>query len=328
MKIITPILASLCFMTIISSEMNIHTHFHHKNIQSHTDKSISNIQEMFAIDSTVYFISNSNHLYFLDDLTIRRIHFDIDTSIKFILNTESSTYIIDEKWNKYKVNSNSSKEISLELLKNDTFQLSQLYTPTYIDEEYIIECCCKGEWGGLTFFRNRLTNRIKTLQSTCPKEIVKSDGKFFILNGLRHLGANYSSIQLVENPDSLKTIKLNPLQGYCTDMLDNRNAIPTNLIYASFKLEVLTIDVINSDINILFSKRNKIYSGKIENGVITSSEMIFNSDSPFIKIKRWKNHTKNYLYIETKNEESNSPDQFIIQSDKSFRNINVSQIKM
>lgn len=69
---------------------------------------------------------------------------------------------------------------SISLIHNDK--------PFYEDKNYFVEKYCKGEWGGVVIFTNKLSKEKFIYKSTCPVNVILFNKKYIISNTLHHLG--------------------------------------------------------------------------------------------------------------------------------------------
>lgn len=75
-------------------------------------------------------------------------------------------------------------------------------SPLFEDADYLVTRICHGEFGGGIAFLNKKTGKTHGAPMTCPVQVEKSGGKYYILSYLGHLG-DYSSITVVPDPEEM-----------------------------------------------------------------------------------------------------------------------------
>jgi hypothetical protein len=69
-------------------------------------------------------------------------------------------------------------------------------------DKYICYSICQGEYGGLVFFYNKITQKITFAPATCAVSLMKFKDGFYIISNLAHMQGS-SDIVKIENPDLL-----------------------------------------------------------------------------------------------------------------------------
>ncbi len=123
----------------------------------------------------------------------------IKRSSYYQLNLDNDS-IITKSYNKDKaffLDTNNLKWIEIEKRKGPIFE----------DENYSVTSYCRGEFGGIVYFRNKHTNKVYEAGSTCTVVVNKIGKSYYILNYLHH-GPGHSKVIEIENPENLVESKI------------------------------------------------------------------------------------------------------------------------
>jgi|GEM_PF-3473040 len=99
----------------------------------------------------------------------------------------------------------NSHILEKEIIRKTKDSIFYIYNdkPFYEDKNYFVEKYCKGEWGGVVIFTNKLSKEKFIYKSTCPVNIILFNKKYIVSNTLHHLGMQ-STILQIKNPKHLK----------------------------------------------------------------------------------------------------------------------------
>lgn len=91
-------------------------------------------------------------------------------------------------------------------LTRETYMSTELEVPIYEDNEFIVHTCCRGEFGGAIFFKEKETGKSFSCRATCLNGIQKFKGSFYITSSLPH-GSGFARVIKIDNPRNLYEIK-------------------------------------------------------------------------------------------------------------------------
>lgn len=88
----------------------------------------------------------------------------------------------------------------------DTYMSTELEIPIYEDDDFIVNSCCRGEFGGAIFFNDKKTDKTFSCKATCLNGIQKLNDSFFVTSSIAH-GSGYSRFIKIDNPRNLYELK-------------------------------------------------------------------------------------------------------------------------
>lgn len=108
----------------------------------------------------------------------------------------AEVYWKNNKWTTIKSGNNT----------RDTYMSTELEIPIYEDNEFIVRSCCRGEFGGAIFFKEKQTGKYYSCRATCLNGIQKLNGSFYITSSLPH-ASGFARVIKIDNPRNLYEIK-------------------------------------------------------------------------------------------------------------------------
>lgn len=88
----------------------------------------------------------------------------------------------------------------------ETYDSPELEVPIYEDNEFVVNSCCRGEFGGAIFFKEKKTGKYYSCRATCLNGIQKLNGSFYITSSLPH-ASGFARVIKIDDPRNLYEIK-------------------------------------------------------------------------------------------------------------------------
>lgn len=185
-------------------------------------------------------------------------------------------YWTNDKWTVIDTNS----------MNRETYMHHELNYPIYEDKDFIITSCCRGEFGGAIFFKDKKNGKTYSCKATCLVGIQKIDNSYYVVSSLAHM---YGSSQIIkiDNPRNLYEIK-NETQLYDCSWYDiySDNSVEIDhpkghdkgytVLLDTFSVQILgTFEHKNQQYHI-YSDENNTYVGYLKDSKITPLDTICN----------------------------------------------------
>ncbi len=158
---------------------------------------------------TAFTIGVLNQDFTLNRIKSKRLNQEKNQWFSAIWTSGDTLYGIVGGWRGYsKMYWNKDKwifvESGYETKKN--YQSIELNYPIYEDNDFIVSSCCRGEFGGAIYFRDKKTGKTYSCRATCLNSIQKLNGSFYVTSSLPH-ASGFATIIKIDNPRKLFEIK-------------------------------------------------------------------------------------------------------------------------
>lgn len=135
--------------------------------------------------------------------SLKTYHFN-RKKFEYIVNYHDSLIAATVKYNRayYYVLDSGFKWKSLKTPDINTQKL--IWQEPYLLEDslYHIYACCKGEFGGMLYFKNKITGKTTASMMTCVSQLLKFEDAYFVSEYLAHMGTT-SSLYKIKDPEKL-----------------------------------------------------------------------------------------------------------------------------
>ncbi len=188
----------------------------------------------------------------------------------------------------YWANNNWQVVDSGSMTKENYMHQEQNY-PIFEDENYVVSSCCKGEFGGAVYFKDKSSQRIFSCEATCIAGVHKIGGSYFVTSSLAH-GSGFAKLIEIRDPKKLYEIKdqkqLLDCSWYDIYPDDPRDQISHPVGYTSSRgleilLDTMGVFILGSfnfenHLYHIYSDMNNAYIGYQNNGVLIPIDTIYN----------------------------------------------------
>ena len=209
------------------------------------ESNLENIKTIDFYNDSLFIINNQRQAFFVESLNKNKI-------------------VIDKAHPKWKSNlSNNEKEKRVVL------------------DEYILDACCKGEWGGSVIFSHKKTNQAFTTRAVCLMNIDTYDGDYYLFNSSIHGVGSFSIVKIgsVEDlPEWQRDFSCNWYYDYPQNDYSNKSEIEKivlgNLTENQVLLDTIGLNLLfglvdQGEVKIIYhDQQNSLWLGTVKNNQI------------------------------------------------------------
>ena len=259
---------------------------------------------------------------------------------------ENDSIIIKSQKEFYWAKSVRGTKVELVFLPNTPSLSKPSFRPRqfYETDEWTIEACCRGEWGGSVTFTNKKNQRQYTTQATCLAKLEVSDGAFYLYNYLPHLSGFTSVIQLkdieslYEWNDSMQCNWYYELYSPNYTNFDSvrqtilGNTLENKILFDSVGIQLLYGYLDQGKPHIIYSDNENLFSTPLDDGAsLEPSILTPREDKSWIdyRLEPFDSERKTLIHVTSytrQDDEKITGDQFVICHDRTTNKLVVYKI--
>lgn len=250
-----------------------------------------------------------NHNFEINHQITRELNFGLGNNIVAIWTSEDTLFAICglHKYEvKYRINKNWVL-LDTGSTNRQNYMHHEKKIPIYEDSDFIINSCCRGEFGGAVFFYHKKSKKTYSCPSTCLASIQKHNNSFYVSSSL------YSThIIKIDNPRNLYQIKdKNQLDDcswydiYSDNPIDVETKHPKGYdkgfetILDTFEISILGSFELKNHLYWVFSDSKITYVGYVKDNQIKKTQVLCNKQL-YLNALRDLKHNSNIIPIYSK----------------------------
>ena len=215
-----------------------------------------------------------------------------------IWTSSNKLYGVSENYSKhakYCWQNNNWKLINSGAITKQNWRSTELNYPIYEDNEFLVRSCCRGEFGGAIFFKEKKTDRTFSCEATCLNSIQKFNGAYFIASSL-----GSSKIFKIDDPRKLYEIKdtaqLEDCGWYLNYSNDGKGSYKKgynkgyDVLLDTFDIHFLGGFNFENHLYYIYSDVKKTYVGYLKNKKLVALETIINKFTYYPGVRDLKNN--------------------------------------
>lgn len=146
--------------------------------------------------------------------------------------------------------------------------------PFYEDETYSVEKYCKGEWGGVVVFTNKISNIKFICKSTCAVNLIRFNKTYIISNTLNHLGSS-STVLEIQNAEHLTKIENIDLKNIDFERVSTKGS---KELIKTYGYKTLGSFINNNNLYFVICDSSETFIAQIQNKEFKLVKKIFNQE--------------------------------------------------
>lgn len=159
------------------------------------ENSYDSIFHLGFVDKSFHLMEEKTTKLNHDLIYVRSIWTSHDTL--FVIDMNTVKFWKNNQWHFYK---------SLPVEDQSNYMSHELNYPIYEDDEFIVKSCCRGEFGGAIFFKDKKSGKTYSCESTSTKAVYKIEGCYYVSSSLPH-GTGFTKVIKIDDPRKLYEIK-------------------------------------------------------------------------------------------------------------------------